>query len=57
MGLAGTSHVNYPEIRPSGSLRRNGKPHDYPPEVKRMVAKLYSCHDDSGCGFLYVGSL
>jgi len=22
--LAGTSHIDYPEIRPSGSLRRNG---------------------------------
>jgi hypothetical protein len=25
VGLARTSHVNYPDIRPSGSLRRNGK--------------------------------
>jgi hypothetical protein len=39
MRLAGTSHVNYPEIRPSGSLRRNEKLHDYPPDVKGMVAK------------------
>jgi len=27
VGLAGTSHVDYPEIRPSGSLRKNGKLH------------------------------
>jgi hypothetical protein len=25
MGIAGSSHVNYPEIRPSGSQRRSGK--------------------------------
>jgi hypothetical protein len=38
MGLAVSSHVDYPEIRPSGSLRKNGKLHTYPPEVKRTVA-------------------
>jgi hypothetical protein len=42
MDLAGTSHVDYPEIRPSGSLRQNGKLHTYPPEVKRTVAIHYT---------------
>jgi len=42
MGLAGTSHVDYPEIRPSCSLRRNGKLHTYPTEVKRTVAIPYT---------------
>jgi hypothetical protein len=41
VGLAGTSHTDYPEKRPSGSLRRNRKLHAFPPEVKRMVAILY----------------
>jgi len=37
VGLAGNSHVNYPEIRTSGSLRRNGELHTYPSELKRTV--------------------
>jgi len=41
VGLAGTSHLNYPERRSTGSLRINGKLHTYPPQVKRAVAGLY----------------
>jgi hypothetical protein len=29
MGLAGTSHINYPEIRPSGSLNNRRKLHTH----------------------------
>jgi len=39
------------------SLRRSRKLHTYPPKVKRMVAKPYSCLNDLGCGFLCVGSV
>jgi hypothetical protein len=41
VGLAGTSHTDYPEIRPSCSIRRNCKLHVFPPKVKRMVAIPY----------------
>jgi hypothetical protein len=38
VGLAETSHVNYPEDRPSSSLRRDGKLQTQP-KRKGMVAK------------------
>jgi hypothetical protein len=45
VGLAGTYHLNYPEIRSSGSLRRNGKLHTYLSEVKRRAAVLYGAEE------------
>jgi hypothetical protein len=42
VGLAGTSHTDYPEIRPSGSLRRKWKLHVFPAKMKRMVVIPYT---------------